>query len=85
MLKKTERIIFKSKQKKLQGDLCGKELYPTESVKYLGLKIDKHENVKHENMLVLKYQEPSILPFLIPIYPTVVLFGLRIVALFNEL
>ena len=33
-------IIFKSKQKKLEGDLkiklCGKRLYPTESVKYLG-------------------------------------------------
>ena len=37
-------IIFKSKQKKLEGDLkiklCGKRLYPTESVKYLGVKID---------------------------------------------
>ena len=32
-------IIFKSKQKKLEGDLkiklCGKRLCPTESVKYL--------------------------------------------------
>ena len=37
-------VIFKSKQKKLEGDLkiklCGKRLYPTESVKYLGVKID---------------------------------------------
>ena len=37
-------IIFKSKQNKIKGDLkiklCGKRLYPTESVKYLGLKID---------------------------------------------
>ena len=36
-------IIFKSKQKKLEGDLkiklWGKRLYPTESVKYLGLKM----------------------------------------------
>ena len=36
-VKKTEMIIFKSKQKKLEGDLkiklCGKRLYPTESVK----------------------------------------------------
>ena len=35
--------IFKSKQKKFEGDLkiklCHKRLYPTES-KYLGLKID---------------------------------------------
>ena len=37
-------IIFKSKQRKLEGDLkiklCGKRLYPTESVKYLGVKTD---------------------------------------------
>ena len=37
-------VIFKSKQKKLEGDLkiklCGKILYPTECVKYVGLKID---------------------------------------------
>ena len=36
-------VIFKSKQKKFEGDLkiklCGKRLYPTESVKYLGVKI----------------------------------------------
>ena len=43
-VKKTEMVIFKSKQKKFEGDLkiklCGKRLYPTESVKYLGVKID---------------------------------------------
>ena len=37
-------VIFKSKQNKFEGDLkiklCGKRLYPTESVKYLGVKID---------------------------------------------
>ena len=37
-------IIFKSKQKKYEGDLkiklCGKRLYPTECVNYLGVKID---------------------------------------------
>ena len=36
-------VIFKSKQRKLEGDLkmklCGKRQYPTESVKYLGVKI----------------------------------------------
>ena len=39
---KTEMVIFKSKQKKLEGDLkmklCGKRLYPTESVKIPGCK-----------------------------------------------
>ena len=37
-------VIFKSKQNKFDGDLkiklCGKKLYPTESVKYLDVKID---------------------------------------------
>ena len=37
-------VIFKSKQKKFEGDLkfkfCRKKLYPTESVKYLGVKTD---------------------------------------------
>ena len=39
-------VIIKSKQKKFEGDLkirlCGKRLYSTESVKYLGLKIDRN-------------------------------------------
>ena len=43
-VKKTEMVIFKSKQKKFEGDLkiklCGKKLHPTESVKYLGVEID---------------------------------------------
>ena len=37
-------VIFKSKQKKFEGDLeiklCGRRLYPTESGKYLGVKTD---------------------------------------------
>ena len=37
-------VVFKSKQKKFEGNLNiklrGKRLYPTESVKYLGVKID---------------------------------------------
>ena len=43
-VKETEMVIFKSKKKKFEGDLktklSGKILYPTESVKYLGVKID---------------------------------------------
>ena len=38
-------VIFKSKQKKFEDDLkmklSVKRLYPTESVKYLAVKIDK--------------------------------------------
>ena len=41
-------VIFKSKQKKFEGDLkiklCGKRLYPTESVKYLGVSCQYHVN-----------------------------------------
>ena len=43
-----EMVIFKSKQKKAKGDLkvklCGKRLYPTESFKYLRVKIDTNLN-----------------------------------------
>ena len=60
-------IIFKSKQKKLEGDLkiklCGKRLYPTESVKYLGVKI--HANLTtwrhHINDLSIKLNRANAL------------------------
>ena len=44
-------VIFKSKQKKLEGDLkiklYGKRLYPTDSVKYLAVKIDRNLTWQH--------------------------------------
>ena len=50
-VKKTEMVIFKSNQKKLECDLkikvCGKRLYPTESVKYMGVKIDTNLTWQH--------------------------------------
>ena len=50
-VKKTEMVIFKSKQKKREGDLkiklYGKRLYPTETVKYLGVKIDTNLTWQH--------------------------------------
>ena len=46
-IKKLKKI-FKSKQRRFEGDLkvrlCGKRLSPTESVKYLGVKIDANFN-----------------------------------------
>ena len=68
MLKKTEMIIFKSKQKKLEGDLkiklCGKRLYPTESVKYLGVKIDTNLTWQHHvNDLFIKLNRANALLF----------------------
>ena len=47
--------LFKSKQKKFEGDLkiklCGKRLYPTESVKYLGVKIDTNFSWQYQLMI----------------------------------
>ena len=67
-VKKTEMIIFKSKQKKLEGDLkiklCGKRLYPTESVKYLGVKIDANLTWQHHvNDLSTKLNRANSLLF----------------------
>ena len=66
-------IIFKSKQKKLGGDLkiklFGKRLYPTESVKYLGVKIDANLTWKHHvNDLSIKLIRVNALLFKIRKY-----------------
>ena len=66
-------IIFKSKQKKLEGDLkiesCGKRLYPTESVKYLGVKIDTNLTWQHHvNDLSIKLNRTNALVFKIRKY-----------------
>ena len=61
-------VIFKSKQKRFEGDLkielCGKRLYPTESVKYLGVKIDTNLSWQyHVNDLSIKLNRANALPF----------------------
>ena len=61
-------MIFKYKQKKLEGDLkmklCGKTLYPTESVKYLGVKIDINLSWQyHVNDLFTKLNRANALIF----------------------
>ena len=56
-VKKTELLIFKSKQKKLEGDLkiklCGRRLYPTESIKYLGVKTDTNLIMTQTNIMLM--------------------------------
>ena len=59
-------VIFNSKQKKFEGDLkiklCGKRLYPTESVKYLGVKINTNISWKyHVNDLPNKLNRANAL------------------------
>ena len=67
-VKKTEMVIFKSNQKKFEGDLkmklCGKRLYPTKSVKYLGVKIDTTLTWEyHVNDLSIKLNRANALFF----------------------
>ena len=67
-VKETRMVIFKSKQKKFEGDLkiklCGKRLYPSESVKYLGVKIDTNLNWEHHvNDLSIKLNRANTLLF----------------------
>ena len=61
-------IIFESNQNKFEGDLkiklCGKRLYPTESVKYLGVKIDTTLSWQyHVNDLSIKLNRANALLF----------------------
>ena len=61
-------VIFKSNQKKFEGDLkiklCGKRLYPTKTVKYLGVKIDTNLSWQyHVNNLSIKLNRANALLF----------------------
>ena len=67
-VKKTEIVIFKSKQKKSERDLkiklSGKRLYSTGSVKYLGVKIDTNLSWQyHVNDLSVKLNRANALLF----------------------
>ena len=61
-------VIFESKQKKFEGDLkirlCGKRLYPTESVKYVGVKTDTNLSWQYDvNDLSIKLNRANALLF----------------------
>ena len=61
-------VIFKSKQKKLERDLkiklCGKRLYPTKSIKYLGVTIDTNLTWQHHaNDISIKLKRCNVLLF----------------------
>ena len=61
-------IIFKSKQKKLEGDLaikiCGKRLYLAKNVKYLGVNIDTNLTWQHHvNDFSIKLNRANTLLF----------------------
>ena len=61
-------VTFKSKQKKFEGDLkiklSGKRLYPTERVKYLGVKTDRNLSWQyHVNDFSIKLNRANALLF----------------------
>ena len=61
-------VIFKFMQNKFEGDfkikLCGKRLYATESIKYLGVKIDTNLTWQyHVNDLSFKLNRGNALLF----------------------
>ena len=61
-------VIFKSKQKKFEGDLkiklCGKRQYPIEIVKYLRVKIDTNLSCQYNvNDLSIKLNRANALLF----------------------
>ena len=61
-------VIFKSKQKKFEGDskikLCGKRLDLTGNVKYLGVKIDTNFSWQyHVNDLSIKLNRANVFLF----------------------
>ena len=72
-VKKTELVIFKHQRKKLDSPikikLNGKRVYPSKSVKYLGIKIDANLNWKqHIQYIVVKLNRANALLFTIRNY-----------------
>ena len=60
-VKKTKKVIFKTYHLKIR---CGKRLYPTDSVEYLGVKVDANLSWKCQvNDLSIKLNRANALPF----------------------
>ena len=67
-VEKTELVIFKHQRKKLDAGikikLNGKRLYTSQSVRYLGIKIDQNLNWKdHINDIAVKLKRANALLF----------------------
>ena len=87
--KKKEIVIFKSKKKKFEGalkiKLCVKRLYPTESVKYLGVKLDTNLSWKYcVNNLSIKLNRANTLLFKIKKYVSVKILRSIYFAIFDS-
>ena len=68
-MKKTELVIFKHQRKKLDSPvkikLICKRLYPSKSVKYLGIKIDENLNWKQHIHIAIKLNRANALLYTI--------------------
>ena len=82
-------VIFKFKQKKLEGDLkiklYGKRLYSTESVKCLGVKIDTNLTWQHNvNDLSIKLNRANALLFKMRKYVSLIILRSIYFAIFDS-
>ena len=82
-------VIFESKQKKFEGDLkiklCSERLYPTESVKYTGVKIGSNLTWQHHvNDLSIKLNRANALPFKIRKYFSLKILRSNYFAIFDS-
>ena len=85
---KTELILFKSKMKKLDFDfklkLNGKRLYLTESVKYLGNKIDENlTRNDHINDIAIKPNRANAMVFKVREFINIKILKLIYYAIFD--
>ena len=67
-VQKTQLVIFKHQRKKIDSEvkikLNRKRLYPTDSVKYLGIRIDENSNWKHHlSNIAIKLNRANVLLF----------------------
>ena len=66
-VQKTELVFFKHQRKKIDSEVMGKlsrkRLYPIDSVKYHGIRIDENLNWKHVTDIAIKLNRTNALLF----------------------
>ena len=85
---KTDLIIFKSRMKKVDLDLklklSGKRIYPTKSVKYLGIKIDESLTwSEHINDIAIKLKQANAMLYKVKEFVNTMVVKLIYYAIFD--
>ena len=88
-VEKTEKVIFKHQRKKLDTEikikLNRKRLYPSQSVRYLGIKIDQNLNWKdHINDIAVKLNRANALLFKIRNFVNIIILKTIYFAIFDS-